>query len=142
MSAWERIVHAILFEIGAIWVGIAAIVLFDLGSTHQAFWLNVIMSLMAVLYNIWFNWLFDKFFPGPRELRQARLRIVHAISFDAGLLLFTTPVIAYMLNISLWQALLTDLGLTQLLVVYSFCFNWAFDNLRAKLIAWHEHHRA
>ena len=37
------------------------------------------------------------------------------------------PTIAWWLDISLWQALLMDLGLVVFFLVYTFVFNWAFD---------------
>ena len=40
---------------------------------------------------------------------------------------FLVPTIAWWLDITLWQALLMDLGLVVFFLVYTFVFNWAFD---------------
>ena len=78
-----------------------------------------------------FNWGFDKVFTGRREQRGWGVRMLQTGAFEGGLLLFTTPLIAWFLKISLWQALLTDIGLTLLIVLYSLVYNWLFDHLRA-----------
>jgi uncharacterized membrane protein len=75
-----------------------------------------------------FNALFERW-----ERRQAvrgrglGRRIAHAIGFEGGLIAFLVPAIAWWLDISLWQALLMDLGLVVFFLVYTFVFNWAFD---------------
>jgi hypothetical protein len=56
-------------------------------------------------------------------------------AFEGGLLFFTTPLIAWFLQITLWQALLTDISLTLLIVLYSLAYNWAFDHIRAYWLA-------
>lgn len=43
-------------------------------------------------------------------------------------------MIAYLLNLTLWQALLADIGLTILITVYALIFNWIYDNIRLKFI--------
>ena len=40
---------------------------------------------------------------------------------------FLVPVFAWWLDVSLWQALVMDLGLVVFFLIYTFVFNWAFD---------------
>src|SRR5262249_20534076 len=90
--------------------------------------LSVIASAIAVLWNLGFNMLFERW-----ESRQTvrgrglRRRIAHAIGFEGGLVAFLVPVFAWWLGVSLWQALVMDLGLVVFFLVYTFVFNWAFD---------------
>ena len=115
MKFKERLFHAILFEIGAVLVTSFAMLTADLGEAHAA-------------------WGFDKIFLGKREDRSVILRIFHTVSFEAGLLITTIPMIAYALNLTLWQALVTDIALTVLITLYGFLFNLAYDHLRLKFV--------
>lgn len=129
----ERILHAVLFEIGAMIVGAIAVILFG-GNTHTAFGLSAMIAIVAMLCNFLFNWLFDKIFTGKREERGALFRLFHTVSFEATLLLTTVPMIAYALELDLWQAFLADIGLTLIVMVYAFVFNWIYDHVRLRFV--------
>ena len=92
--------------------------------------LAVAASVVAVLWNLAFNALFERW-----ESRQAvrgrsvRRRIAHAIGFEGGLIAFLVPMFAWGLGVSLWEALVMDLGLVLFFLVYTFAFNWAFDRV-------------
>lgn len=126
----RRVVYITLYEgiaIVAASVGLALMSGRDLGHSSV---LSVIASVIAVLWNLGFNALFERW-----ESRQAvrgrsvRRRIAHAIGFEGGLVAFLVPVFAWWLDVSLWQALVMDLGLVVFFLVYTFVFNWAFDLL-------------
>ena len=53
----------------------------------------------------------------------------HAIGFEGGLLLVALPLVAWWLSISLWQALLLDLGFVFFYLVYAFVYNLAYDKV-------------
>ena len=133
MKFKERLFHAILFEIGAVLVNSFAMLNADMGEAHGAFGVSVAMAV-AMVWNFVFNWGFDKIFIGKREDRSVILRIFHTVSFEAGLLITTIPMIAYALNLTLWQALVTDIALTVLITLYGFLFNLAYDHLRLKFV--------
>ncbi|MBU1361818.1 MAG: PACE efflux transporter [Gammaproteobacteria bacterium] len=88
----------------------------------------VLASAVAVVWNLVFNALFERW-----ESRQAvrgrsiRRRVAHAIGFEGGLVAFLVPLFAWWMDISLWQALVMDLGLVVFFLIYTFVFNWAFD---------------
>lgn len=92
--------------------------------------LAAIASAIAVVWNLGFNGLFERW-----ESRQAvrgrslRRRVAHAIGFEGGLAVILVPVFAWWLGIGLWQALLMDLGLLLFFLVYTFVFNWGFDRV-------------
>lgn len=126
----RRVVYITLYEAIAIVAASAGLALMsgqDLGTSGA---LAVIASVIAVLWNLTFNALFERW-----ESRQAvrgrslRRRIAHAIGFEGGLVAFLVPVFAWWMGVSLWQALLMDLGLVVFFLIYTFVFNWAFDLL-------------
>ena len=86
------------------------------------------ISLVAVIWNMLFSAMFEDW-----EARQARpqrtfgRRVRHALGFELGLLLFTTPLLAYGLDISWWQALFSDLLLMLFYLLYALIFQWGFD---------------
>ncbi|KAF1046299.1 PACE efflux transporter [Xylophilus sp.] len=124
----RRVVYVTLYEGIAIIVTSFALAAFAVQGLAHAGALSVMASAIAVVWNLVFNALFERW-----EARQAvrgrslRRRVAHAIGFEGGLIFFLVPVIAWWLGIGLWQALLTDLGLVVFFLVYTFVFNWAFD---------------
>ncbi|MGI4779405.1 MAG: PACE efflux transporter [Janthinobacterium lividum] len=124
----RRVVYISLYEgiaIVAASFGLAAMSGQGLGHSGA---LAAIASAIAVVWNLAFNALFERW-----ESRQAvrgrslRRRIAHAIGFEGGLVAFLVPAIAWWLDISLLEALAMDLGLVVFFLVYTFVFNWVFD---------------
>lgn len=133
MRVKERIFHAVLFEMGAMIVGTLAVMIFG-GNAHTAFGLSIAIAVVAMLCNFTFNWLFDKVFTGKREERSPLFRLFHTISFEATLLLATVPMVAYALDLNLWQAFLADISLTLIVMIYAFLFNWIYDHARLRFV--------
>lgn len=134
MKVWERFFHSVLFEIGAMVIGAVAVLLAGDFSLEAAAGTGVTMSVMAMVLNFFFNYVFDKFATGKREERSLKLRILHTVCFECTLLIFTIPVVAYLLELSLWHAFLADMGLSLTIMVYALFFNWGYDIIRAKII--------
>lgn len=139
MSIIERIFHAILFELLAILISIIAIKFTTTYPITEATVTIVLISLIAVIWNFLFNWLFDFVFTGAREKRKLNIRIFHAVSFEIGLLIFTLPLISHILKISYTEAFIMDIGLTVLILIYTVIFNWLYDHLRLKIIFYKSH---
>ncbi|MDO5625807.1 MAG: PACE efflux transporter [Pseudomonadota bacterium] len=127
---WRRVIYVTLYELIAIAVVTGALLVFTREGVASATGLAVGSSLIAVGWNLCFNWLFEQW-----ERRQAvrgrsvLRRVAHAIGFEGGLLLFLVPFFAWWLKVSLWQALLMDVGLLVFFLVYTFIFTWTFDRL-------------
>jgi uncharacterized membrane protein len=124
----RRVVYISLYEGIAIVAASAGLALMSGQGVGHSGVIAVAASVVAVLWNLSFNALFERW-----EARQAvrgrslRRRIAHAIGFEGGLVLFLVPLFAWWLEIGLWQALVMDLGLVVFFLVYTFVFNWAFD---------------
>ena len=126
----RRVVYITLYEAIAIVAATGGLMLMSGQGAGHSGALAVITSVIAVLWNLTFNVLFERW-----ESRQAvrgrsvARRVAHAIGFEGGLVAFLVPVIAWWLGISLWQALLMDLGLVIFFLIYTFAFNWVFDRV-------------
>ena len=131
MGVIERIFHAILFEVLAVTLATMILLLFTNNNVGHASVTMIIIASIAMAWNVIFNWAFDKLVPGKREQRSMLLRVGHVILFQGGLLIFTIPVFAYLLGVTLWQAFMMDIGLTLAITVYAFLFNIAYDHIRA-----------
>lgn len=132
MTLKERLLHSVLFELGAICVATSAVLLFSPKQGGTALGVSVLMAVAAMAWNLVFNSIFDKIFTAPRETRGLGLRIAHTLAFEGGLLLATVPMIAYFLKLTLWQAFWADIGLTALITAYALAFNWVYDHARLK----------
>lgn len=133
MSNLERLFHAVLFEIGAI---ISTVLLMSGVTDHNTGLLTttiIVISLIAIAWNIVFNLFFDKLFQGERLSRGLGIRLLHSVGFELGLLVFTLPLVASMLNIGWWEAFLMDIAMTLFVMGYSIVFNWMYDYIRHAL---------
>ena len=126
----RKVVQAISYEALALLLVAPAFTWFFGNDLLHSGLVALAASLVAVAWNMLFNGLFEAW-----EARQAnpartlRRRALHALGFEIGLLAFTTPLLAYGLDIGWWQALLSDLLLMLFYLVYAFFFQWGFDLL-------------
>jgi len=94
--------------------------------------LAIALSLKAMLYNLVYNWFFDRF-----DVRAGRIpternvprRILHALGFEVGLMVTSLPIVVWWLGLSILQALVMDMVVTSFVVVYTFVFTWSYDRL-------------
>ena len=129
MSFIERVFHAILFEVLAILLSLIIIRFFTEHSVFLLSSLLILISVVAVIWNFIFNLVFDKYFTGRRENRSLKLRILHSLCFEFGLLIFTLPMIMQMLDVSFIKALYMDIGMTFFILFYTIVFNIIYDRM-------------
>jgi len=133
-SLKERIFHAVLFEI----LGI-------LFATPLAMWmtkkpalsmaaLSAVISGMAMLWNMIFNWIFDVLQRKYHFRRNIWIRMLHACCFEIGLIIMVVPLVAWWVNTTLWHALVVDIGLVLFFLPYSFFYNLIYDKVRLGLL--------
>ncbi|AIY42526.1 hypothetical protein LT85_3368 [Collimonas arenae] len=130
----ERITHALIFE--ALAVALTAPVLswvMKMPMAHAGA-LTLMISLVAMTWNMIFNALFDRLERHWRIARTMAVRAVHAIAFEAGLVAIVVPLVAWWLDMSLLDALILDIGLLMFFLPYTFLFNLGYDKLREALL--------
>ncbi|PRC92299.1 multidrug/biocide efflux PACE transporter [Solimicrobium silvestre] len=127
----ERVFHAFLFELLALIICVPLLV-WGLGlEVVHAGALTLIISLVAMVWNMIFNAIFDYFERRYHWQRTTKIRLLHGISFEAGLILAVVPLIAWWADISLLEAFVLDIGLLMFFLPYTIIYNWAYDRLRA-----------
>ena len=134
-SVKERFLHALAFEVIAIAI-CAPLGAWLLGYSlaHIGF-LTLMISLIAMSWNMVFNALFDRAQRRIGFKRTLVARAVHALMFEVGLLLAVVPLAAWWLTIGLWDAFVLDIGLALFFLPYTFVFNWTYDHVRALVVA-------
>ena len=129
----RRIVHALNYEIILlVIIALALSFIFELPLEVTGV-LGIFMAVTSVIWNMVFNHYFEKFEAKHQLQRTVRVRILHAIGFEGGLMLATIPMVAYAMNMSLWQAIVLDFSLTLCILVYTFIFQWCYDLIEAKM---------
>ena len=95
--------------------------------------LGIAMAVTSVLWNMLFNHYFEKLEAKHQLRRTFKIRVLHAIGFEGGLMLATIPMVAYALEKSMMQAFLNDLLMTLSILLYTFIFQYCYDHVEAKL---------
>lgn len=130
----ERIIHALGFELIALLICAPAGAwildkpLFDMGA------LAIMLSSIAMIWNIIYNAVFDRLWPAERFKRRLPVRMSHALGFEGGFMLIGLPLAAWMLNMTLWQALTVEIGFFLFFLPYTVAYNWLYDSLRGRVL--------
>jgi uncharacterized membrane protein len=130
----ERCFQAITFEVLAIIISAPLLVWLMGVSMARAGLLTLMISMLAMVWNVVFNALFDKIEQRLGLVRTLRVRAVHALAFEAGLLVTVVPLAAWWLDISLFDAFLLDIGVVLFFLPYTFLFNLGYDKLRVVVL--------
>ncbi|MEJ2898473.1 chlorhexidine efflux PACE transporter AceI [Acinetobacter sp. NS-4] len=129
----RRMIHALSYEtILLVIIAIALSFIFEMPMQVTGT-LGIAMAVTSVIWNMTFNHFFEKFEAKRKLKRTVGVRILHAIGFEGGLMLATIPMVAYALEMPIWQAILTDLSMTLCILVYTFIFQWCYDHIEASM---------
>lgn len=133
MGSKERIFHAVLFEL----IALVALTLLAMATTDQEAGsmtlLAVILSLIAMAWNYIFNVGFDRLYGHDRLNRSFKVRVTHGALFELGMMVFSFPVIMWILQKSFLTVLALDIGVVLFFFVYAIGFNWGYDVLRDRM---------
>lgn len=126
----RKIVQAVTYEaVALLFIAPAIAYVYDSDLKHSGAF-SLVLSAVALVWNMAYNATFEYW--EARQTRRARTfmrRALHALGFEGGLALMLIPFIAWWLEISLAQALVTDLALLGFFLIYSFVFQYGFDKV-------------
>lgn len=126
----RRIVYVTSFEAIAVAICTVAFSTISDKSLGHAGVLSVATSLVAILWNLTFTALFERWEKTQTvHGRSVKRRIVQAVLFEAGLVLMLVPLMAWWLDMSIPRAFGANVGLVLFFLVYAFCFGWCFDRI-------------
>lgn len=141
-SLRERALQALGFELLAIALSTPL-----LAWAMDAHWqtmgvITVATCVIALIWNVLYNRTFDWLLQRMGRVKTASVRLVHALLFEGGLVVFCVPFAAWWLSISLWQALLMEIGLLLFFLPYTYLYHWAYDSLRGPVQRWYGRRKA
>jgi uncharacterized membrane protein len=127
----DRIRHAISFEL----IGLSLVT--PLGAwtfdkpLHDIGIVSLVSAAVAMAWNYLYNLGFDHaMLRLAGHLRKSlRVRVLHALLFETGLVAILLPFFAWYLQIGLLPALAMDAGFSVFFLVYAFVFNLAYDHM-------------
>lgn len=126
----ERVFHAVSFEVIAITIT-APLSAWILGrSIFQMGTVAIVLSTLAMLLNLFYNMIFDHYWPLIKGPRPTKIRVIHAIGFELSFVIVGLPILAFLLNMSLWNAFLLEVGFFAFFLFYTYAFNLSYDKLR------------
>lgn len=129
----DRLRQIALFEVGGLllitppfaWVSGVPLV--------ESIGLLALLALVAAIWNGSFNtgfdWVEGRLTGRTADRRPLRLRLVHAVLFEGGLLLLTLPVIIMWTGLGWIEALVADIALALTYTLYAFFFNLSYDRM-------------
>ncbi|MFD2646163.1 PACE efflux transporter [Pseudomonas japonica] len=126
----RKIFQAVAYELIAVFcIAPAFTLVYDSGLAHSTA-LSLLISTVAMSWNMLYNHVFERIERtlANRERTLGR-RVIHSLGFEGGLTLILVPLVSYWLDISLLQALMTNLALFVFFFFYAFAFQWGFDKL-------------
>lgn len=132
MSLKERIFHALLFEAVALILLTLLAVIITGNDVAKMSGLAIALSMIAMLWNFIFNILFDKLYGEDRYSRTLWIRMQHGFWFELGMLVFSFPVMMWVLQLDFLAVLLLDIGAMVFFLLYAIAFNWIYDITRAR----------
>jgi len=133
-SLGERIGHALAFELIALLLCAPTLAWLMDKPLGQLGALTLMFATIAMLWNLLFNYLFDRAQHRLGFVRGMHARLCHALLFELGLIVLLVPLAAWWLDIGLWAAFWLDIGMILFFLPYTVGFNWAYDMLRSR---WH-----
>lgn len=129
---WDRLRHAISFEILLILIATPLLHTFLQMPTTKLGIFGILSSLTATILNYVYNLCFDHMLLAlkrPLYPRGFRLRLFHSIIFEILVFLAVLPLTIIYLRVSLLRAFHIDIGYTLLVPIYALIFNWLYDIL-------------
>lgn len=126
----RRVVYVGLYELVAIVLSAILLTLISSADSANSLGIAVVASALAILWNLVFNYGFEVWEQHRGQTgRSLAVRVLHALGFEGGLVIFLVPLLAWWLQVSFIEALLLDFGLLVFFLFYTFIFNWVFDAL-------------
>lgn len=140
-SRKERLFHAVLFELLANILTASFVTLVLQVPLAHSVMLSVSSALTATVWNFIFNKIFDGLQKKHGFERNFLMRTIHAVAFEAGLIILMTPLAMALLKLPLFQAMAIEMGLVLFFLPYTIIFNWCYDYFRWILISKRKHDR-
>ncbi len=130
----ERVYQAVSCELGGILVAAPLYALVAGAGAQESLLLIATLSVVATVWVLIHNTVFDlvewRLAQRSASDRPQAFRILHAVSLEATLMILTVPVLMVMGGHSFLEAVVLDIGLTFVYLIYAYLFHIAYDWVR------------
>ncbi|WP_392562436.1 PACE efflux transporter [Orbus sturtevantii] len=133
----ELIFSAILYEIiGSILASISLKIMSDYDAV-DTFFLSIMLSFIALFWNMIFNHLFDRYLIKKRGniIKSTRDRILHGIGFEAIFSIIALVFIMVYKQISIVDAFFMEVFFLIFFLVYTIVYTYIYDVVRGLFLA-------
>ncbi|WEN43700.1 hypothetical protein CKCBHOJB_03328 [Thauera sp. GDN1] len=129
----DRLRQIALFEIGGLLLITPPFAWISGVPLTESLGLLALLALIAAIwngcYNTCFDWTEGRLTGRTADRRPFRLRCLHAVGFEGGLLILTLPVIVWWTGMGWVEALVADIGLAITYTTYALLFNMGYDRV-------------
>ena len=126
----RRLLYAVVFEILAVILSTIILMFLSGSGVQESLPLAIVVSGVAVLWNYLYNTLFESWERRQQIMaRTLRIRTLHTLGFERGLLIFCLPIYMYWFSVGPWEAFLMETTLVVFFLVYTFVFTFIFDKI-------------
>ncbi|TKD22697.1 PACE efflux transporter [Rhodobacter capsulatus] len=125
----RRVIYVLAFEAGAIALSTLLLTRLSAGPAADSLLVSVLVTLIALLWNLVFNTGFEAAEHRFRLRRTLWLRALHALGFEGGLFLFTVPLYMGFYGVGFAEAVAMEAALLVCFLIYTFFFTWGFDRI-------------
>lgn len=129
-SGRDRLRYTFTFEVTLMAMLIPVGAFFFDASLAEIGLLGIILSSKAMVLNLAYNWVFDRMDARAGRISSERShfgRILHALGFEATLLVTSIPIIMFWLKLGFTEALAADIVVISFVVVYTYIFTLVYD---------------
>lgn len=127
----ERLLQAAGYEIGSFLVAAPVCVWLTGTSTETSALLVLVLTLATMLWAPLFNTVFDRLDWRLRgrvaSERSKKMRLFHAFALEASDMVISVPILMMLGGLNLTQALIADIGLLVVYMVYTYVYHLLFD---------------
>ncbi|KII75895.1 PACE efflux transporter [Vibrio renipiscarius] len=127
MTTLEKIFNVILFEVVALSILVPSMSYLTNKPLQTLFFAALSFSCIVVTWNYIFNNLFDSLCKTPRVERGLKIRTVHTLLFEAGLIVIAIPALAWFLQITFFEAFIVELGFLVFFLFFNPAFHFIYD---------------
>lgn len=132
-SLGDRIRQIALFELGGLVLITPPFAWISGVPLRESIGMLALLALIAAIwngcYNTGFDWVEGRLTGRTADRRPFRLRCLHALGFETGLLMLTLPVIMWWTGMGWLEALIADIGLAITYTAYALLFNMGYDRI-------------
>lgn len=132
----ELIFSAILYEIiGSVLASILLKIISDYNAI-DTFFLSVMLSFIALFWNMIFNHLFDRYLIKKQGniIKSAKDRILHGFGFEAVFSIFALTFIMFYKQIGLKEAFFMEAFFLTFFLIYTMVYTYIYDLARGWLL--------